>query len=1024
MTIIEEVYQDREDLARVLKKHSGIRKIVEDLYPDSAHFIYELLQNAEDTGATEAKFTLTDTGIAFEHNGRPFDAKDIYAITDIGEGTKADDEDKIGRFGIGFKAVFAYTETPRVWSPTFAFEISDLVLPTELPAKPGLGEVTCFDFPFNNPKKSAADAFAEVEQGLNELSEATLLFLSHIESITWELPGKSKGEVLRIPHSEHHIEVLKQIEGKTTASSHYLRFTSPVTGLEKQRIAIAFALDVLPKVNSYDAKKPLAEQFKIAPEIPGRVAVFFPAEKETSGLRFHLHAPFVPELSRASIKETPANDPLIDQLATLAAKSLWDIRNLDLLTGDFLGVLPNPSDDIPDRYDGIRRAIVSEMKAHPLTPTYAKGHAPAKDLLQAKAGLKSLLSADDLEFLVSYEHKPPRWSIGATQKNSDVDRFLSGLEIREWDVNEFVEALEINTADDDWSEPEEDFLAWLAGKSDEWTQQFYAFLYRELEPEYDLGRLENLRIVRLSNGEYSLGNKCFFPTEEEEHDEVLPRVSKTIYTSGKSKSEQERAKKLLEETGVRHVGEAEQIEALLNQRYRDEEFDPKLEDIKRFIALVEQEPETASLFKDYWIIEGSDGDWCKPNQLYLDFPYLETGLTAYYEALGDLSDRVALAESYRDVGISFDRISKFAESVGVASHLGVTETTCRNNPQWDYLKSVPGERWTSPLDRDYTIAKLDELLNNPSGDLARLLWRTLRNLPRYPDYLQACYRKNQSWGSRYADSQFVHELRAAEWVPQRNGTFVKPADARRELLLDGFAFDAGWKWIKAIRFGEAVEKQNEEQRKRREVAQQLGFSDEASLDDAKWFAQLAPEDRQWYRADYESRQLTELPQQESSNPERRADRVREEASDAPERTVEKRIRSVSVTREAVKKDAEPYLRQQYTNSDGEMICQACKAVLPFKLSDGDYFFEKVEFLRELKSHHYQNYLALCPNHAAMFIHAHGSRDLMKELFLELVDNELEVVLAEENATIYFTKTHITDLRAVIHADDASEEGQE
>ena len=58
MSVIEEVRSDREDLARVLKKHAGIRKLVEELYPDSAHFIYELLQNAEDTGATEARFTL------------------------------------------------------------------------------------------------------------------------------------------------------------------------------------------------------------------------------------------------------------------------------------------------------------------------------------------------------------------------------------------------------------------------------------------------------------------------------------------------------------------------------------------------------------------------------------------------------------------------------------------------------------------------------------------------------------------------------------------------------------------------------------------------------------------------------------------------------------------------------------------------------------------------------------------------------------------------------------------------------
>src|SRR5439155_26494793 len=108
MNVIDQVRHDREDLARVLKRHTGIRRIVEDLYPDSAHFIYELLQNAEDTGAAEAWFTLSRSCLVFEHNGRPFNRGDIEAISEIGEGAKTADDDKSGRFGVGCKAVFPY----------------------------------------------------------------------------------------------------------------------------------------------------------------------------------------------------------------------------------------------------------------------------------------------------------------------------------------------------------------------------------------------------------------------------------------------------------------------------------------------------------------------------------------------------------------------------------------------------------------------------------------------------------------------------------------------------------------------------------------------------------------------------------------------------------------------------------------------------------------------------------------------------------------------------------------------------
>jgi hypothetical protein len=118
-------------------------------------------------------------------------------------------------------------------------------------------------------------------------------------------------------------------------------------------------------------------------------------------------------------------------------------------------------------------------------------------------------------------------------------------------------------------------------------------------------------------------------------------------------------------------------------------------------------------------------------------------------------------------------------------------------------------------------------------------------------------------------------------------------------------------------------------------------------------------------------------------------------------------------------EAAQYLRQQYT-SDGDVICQICKAPMPFKLDDGTDYFEKVEFLHELKKRHYQNYLALCPNHAAMFTEANGSSEFMRDMFADLSGNELEVILAQQNATIYFTTTHVADLKKVLEVDNAAD----
>ena len=482
-SFIEKLSQQRQKFLDGLDANEGDINldIFEDFYPDQAHFVFELLQNAEDAGATEAKFTLQRDGCRFEHNGtREFTEADVRSITGIHNSTKDKAPDQIGKFGVGFKSVFVYTISPIIQSGEFAFRILRLVLPEPIEQNSNACGKTSFWLPFNNPKKTPEAAYAEVEAGLRELAETTLLFLTYLEAIYWEIGQGISGDVLRIKHSDCHFEVIKKSGGQTTASSHFLKFDRLVEGLEKQRVAVAFPLDFLPGVQQFDADKELARQLRVIPASPGMVAVFFPAEKETSGLRFHLHAPFVPELSRASIKETAANQPLFQQLASLVATSLHQIRDLGLLTADFLTVLPNPQDALPNRYKAIRTSIVEAMNVQPLTPTHAKSHSPARQLLQAKASLKDLLSDEDIEFLISHDDAPPQWAVGATQRHINIDRFLGGLAIAEWGVESFVKLLKEKAAKSDWQDPDARFMSWLASKPLGWHQDPTRYCTRSL----------------------------------------------------------------------------------------------------------------------------------------------------------------------------------------------------------------------------------------------------------------------------------------------------------------------------------------------------------------------------------------------------------------------------------------------------------------------------------------------------------------------------------------------------------------
>ncbi len=990
--------------------------IFADFYPDQAHFIFELLQNAEDVGATEATFELGPTECIFEHNGtRQLSEDDVRAITGIHNSTKTKSEDKIGKFGVGFKSVFVYTQSPSIHSEDFSFKIERLVMPVAIPADPEIGKKTRFTLPLDHPEKPADIAFREVEGGLSELAETTLLFLSNLQVVRWKVRGEKETVIHRLEHGPNHVEITKRSANGPSSSSHFLQFSEPVAGMKSQKISIAFPLDRLANAPNFDGTSPLGKRLKIVAPNRGRVAVFFPAEKETSGLRFHIHAPFVPELSRASIKETAANQPLFDQLAKLAGDCLEAIREQELLTPDFLNVLPNPQDEIPPRYQPIRVAIFEALNTRALTPTYAKSHAPARDLLQAGTALKELLSPADLGFLVDHGSSVPGWS-AAGPRGSNAERLLAGLAMRTLDVSGFIDALSVKSV---LGAP---FTDWIGKKSLEWHQQLYLVLFSELPTNHPykrsqlITRLRPLRIVRLGDEAYAGAGECFFPTSVALGDDLHRRVARGVYTSGTNKQQKDDARKFLEEIGVREVEDADDVQAILELRYTRGGLKPDLNDLKRFVELVEKDASQAELFADYLIFQQEDGKWTVPRSAYLDSPLRDTGLAVFFSALGAASPARPMSASYLNAPVALDKLMRFAEKTGVRAALEFELTTCYGNSAVaDLVYNSPGKRTAQSVDRDYTIPGLSDLLANGVDDLSRLVWNTAC-AQKSIHWLHAEYRNNASYNSRTAPSQIICLLRDSSWIPQIGGSHVVPSKAKRGLLPPGFPVDETLGWLKAIRFGEEEQLLSATAQQKHATAVTLGFSDLESLEFAKDLAALVPaSERAQLLALVRSRSANTFPERIPQTPEHRAKQVAIHAHDAPARNHEPRTRSVAVGNADVKQSAREYLRDQYTEG-GVTFCQICKAALPFTLDDGSYFFEAVELLPQLNKWHYQNYLALCPNHSAMFEHANGSEGSLLDAVLQIEGNELPLLLARQESAVYFTRMHVADLKALILAD--------
>lgn len=1045
MSFLKDIAEQRQRFLDGIEANQGDinLSIFEDFYPDEAHFIYELLQNAEDAGATEVMFELESRACYFEHNGsRHFNEADIRAITGIHNSSKKNNPDRIGKFGVGFKSVFVYTETPIIYSRDYSFKILKLVMPQAVPQRPGMSDKTRFEFPFNNPKKCVKDAHEEIKSGLEQLSETTLLFLSNLQFIRWKI-GSQEGAVLRHEHSEAHIEVLKQVAGSDVHSSHWLRFSAPVEnvhrfsapveGVERQKVAVAFELAFRSEQRSYDPTKPIAEQLRIVPAVKGKVSVFFPAEKEVSGLRFHLHGPFIPELSRASIKSTPENTLLIEQLGKLSAQALHAIKDFRLLTGDFLAVLPNGDDPLSDRYKVIRTCIVDEMKSQALVPTYAGGYASGSRLWQSRASIKALLSDEDLSF-VTGQPSGSTWAIGATQKNQNQDRFLTSLGIPVWDVEDLKDFFEARTrvTPHSWLDVRVDpeVIKWLGGKSLEWHQALYAILNKYCEEEGDHFSLEETRIVRMVDGTYRLPGEAYFQTGPANTKDPLPRVDEGVLTAGTKNGQQSAARKFLVNIGVRVPGELEEITLLLQSRYGPEGEAPSddvyLADLKRLMAFTEKNPNSRNMMAESFLfrIDSPDFDWGQAKDAYIDAPLLNTGLRIFYGLVkGDRFRRWPISAWYKGQDIDLDRLAIFFVLAGVERDFNdlYAETTCNKNVKYHYLTQVAGERYTSPINRDFTLTQraYDMLaLNTVEG--SRLVWTAMCRAGYR--VLEACYQKNERNGARYAESQLVCWLRDLEWVPQKDGSFVKPSAANASRLPEDFTVDARFKWLEAVGFGTDEKKRADDHAIRAVRRTELGFKSEEELQRAQAFTKLPIEEQQRILdlATKGSLEPVELPERSIRNPELRQRRVGDEARKTPEKSAVQRQRSVQVGVAEAKAAAKAYLVDQYTNASGQMICQACKDELPFKLPTGEYYFEAVELVADSPKRYREAYLALCPNHAAAYQYANAQRNSMDDLVVSATTNEIKIALGDDITTLYFTQMHLADAKACL----GSEEGEE
>lgn len=346
--LFEEVRQERLVWARTFGNPlvRGLDRATSDIYPDPAHFVYELLQNADDAEASAASFILEKDVLYFKHNGTvrfnitSDEARPLGHINSITAylSSKEDvpDGNKIGKFGLGFKSVFVYTDAPEIYDDKFWFRIEKQIVPTLLEsdhAKRKEGE-TLFVFKLKKGKR----VYEDIDNKLKQLNGATL-FLHHLATISY------KNAITKASHQYDEEREYFLDEDNIMASDVKLS----ANGKEEQLILFERYIKFVYQKKQMESKIAIGYYLKDDGSLDSTthrgVSCFFPTS-ENYELPYILHAPFLLTSNRQNIKDDPINRLFIQNVASLVADSLLELtkrkgtKNKPLIGRNILNFVP------------------------------------------------------------------------------------------------------------------------------------------------------------------------------------------------------------------------------------------------------------------------------------------------------------------------------------------------------------------------------------------------------------------------------------------------------------------------------------------------------------------------------------------------------------------------------------------------------------------------------------------------------------------------------------------------------------
>lgn len=405
----------------------GSRRAAKGVSTDWLQGVSEVVQNAEDLGATEVRLQVADGVLRLAHNGRPVRLRDVIPLSMPWLSGKSDDAESVGRFGIGLMSLFRFAPQFDLYSGIYRLRIGEEGLDhaSDRPALSvfGPGEWTVFHVPLTREVVAAGARRTLTAEALEEWLTAwgheALLFLRHVAAVVLV---DGEGRLLRrLTLRRTAVEGF----GAEVASERAAVEATDVRAPGGRGWRVFHAVVASPPGLEPEGK-PVGEVTPLAVACPWTPGSARPADRETHQVGYvharlpvapfplpvRLHAAFDPVPSRQDLQDTSWNLALGQRLADLWAAVVLEQFRADPAACWSLLPLPRHTTEVDQRgaVSALAEALM-ERSRHQVGVRLRigvpdRGMYPLEDLAVEDPELTRLLTEAEIERLADHPVLP------------------------------------------------------------------------------------------------------------------------------------------------------------------------------------------------------------------------------------------------------------------------------------------------------------------------------------------------------------------------------------------------------------------------------------------------------------------------------------------------------------------------------------------------------------------------------------------------------------------------------------------